>query len=164
MVSVSTELNNLYNTIHMQALNHVVFGSLIAVTINQPILAIPLAFGSHFIMDTIPHYGSDPKAPRGSNLYYARIVGDALASILIILFFLSLRPPNPMLLIVCSIAAVMPDFLWPLALYIKQKGPLWAFFKFHKLIQRESRMGIFVEIAWFTITSLLVIYKFQVFN
>ncbi len=145
----------------MQALNHVVFGSLIAVAVNQPVLAVPLALGSHFVMDAIPHYGSDPKAPRGSALYHARIVVDAVASTLIVCFFLSLHPSNPMLLIACSIAAVMPDFLWPLALVIKRKGPLWAFFKFHKLIQRESRSGIFVELGWFTITTLLVVFIIQ---
>jgi hypothetical protein len=145
----------------VQALNHTVFGTLVAVTVKVPEIAIPVALASHFIMDAIPHYGNDPKAPRGSRSYNIRIVVDALASILILLFFLGLHPVNKGLVIVCSLVAVMPDFLWPLALYIKQKGPLWGFFKFHKLIQKESRSGIFIELGWFITTTMLVIYKIR---
>jgi hypothetical protein len=158
---VATKPDNLYNTLYMQALNHAVFGSLIAVTINEPALAIPLALGSHFVMDSIPHYGEDPKMPRGSKSYYVRILADLSVSALMVLFFLSLHPVNPALLILCALAAVMPDFLWPLALVIKQKGPLWAFFVFHKRIQTESRSGIFIEAGWFVVTSALVIIKIR---
>jgi hypothetical protein len=100
----------------MQAINHTVFGSLIATTISEPAIALPLALASHFLMDAIPHYGEDPKAPRGSKAYYIRIAAE-------------------------------------------QKGPLWAFFRFHKRIQTESRAGIFVEIGWFAITTSLVVYR-----
>lgn len=145
----------------MQAVNHVVFGSLIAVTINQPLIAIPAALASHFIMDALPHYGEDPRAPRGSKYYLIRILADATASTLVVLYFISLHPPNVGLLITCAIVAVLPDFLWPLALFIKRSGPLWAFFKFHKLIQRESPNGIFLELGWFVATTSLVLYKLK---
>ena len=141
----------------MQALNHVVFGSLIAVTIEQPALAIPISFASHFVLDAIPHYGSDPKALRGSRPYIIRIVVDAILSVLVILFFLSLNPNNKALLIACAFFAVLPDLIWPLALFIKRRGPLWEFFKFHKTIQRESRKGIILETIWFMVTSSLVV-------
>lgn len=143
----------------MQALNHVVFGSLVAVTINEPLVAVPVALASHFVLDYIPHYGNDPKAPRGSKPYYIKIIADFLASVLVILLFLSLHPVNPALLIICAVMAVMPDFLWPIALYIKHKGLLWGFFKFHKSIQTESRSGMFLEIGWFLVTTSLVLYQ-----
>lgn len=143
----------------MQALNHTVFGTLVAVTINEPLVAIPVALGSHFVMDIIPHYGNDPRAARGSKAYNFKVVIDALASILILLFFISLHPANTSLVVICALATTFPDFLWPLALYIRQRGPLWAFFKFHKRIQRESRVGIFVELGWFLLTTTLVIYE-----
>jgi hypothetical protein len=145
----------------MQALNHTVFGSLVAVTINEPALAIPIALASHFVLDTIPHYGNDPKIPNGSKAYKLRVVADFVASLLILLLFISLHPPNTALLLVCAFAAVAPDALWPLALKIKHTGPLWAFFRFHKGIQTESRSGIFVEIGWFLITTSIVLYKIR---
>jgi hypothetical protein len=82
-----------------------------------------------------------------------------LASIVALLFFLSLHPAHAGLLLGCVVLAVLPDFLWPLALVVRQKGPLWAFFKFHKGIQTESRAGIFVEIVWFALTTTLVVYR-----
>lgn len=145
----------------MQAINHAAFGSLIAVTFTEPILAVPLALGSHFLMDAIPHYGNDPRAPRGSKFYYAKILADTLATIVILIFFISLHPVSTTLIIVCAVVAIMPDFLWPLALHIKQKGPLWSFFRFHKLIQRESRSGIFIELVWLTATTLIVVYRIR---
>jgi hypothetical protein len=143
----------------MQALNHTVFGSLIATTISEPTIALALALTSHFVLDAIPHYGEDPKAPRGSSAYYLRVIADLLASVVVLVFFLSLHPAHAWLLVACAILAVLPDFLWPLALVVKQKGPLWAFFRFHKGIQTESRAGIFVEIGWFAVTTTLVVYR-----
>lgn len=141
----------------MQALNHTVFGSLVAVTIKEPTLAIPIALCSHFVLDSIPHYGEDPKFAMGTRNFIYRIFADGLASIGIVLLFLSLHPPNPALLVICSFFAILPDFFWPLALHIKHKGPIWAFLKFHKAIQRESRSGIYLEAVWFVITTSLVV-------
>jgi hypothetical protein len=146
----------------MQALNHVVFGSFIAVILPDPLIAAPLAFGSHFLMDSIPHYGEDHKAPRGSRRYITRILLDTTASILIVLYFLSLKPAHPGLLMLCAFIAVSPDLLWPLALFIRRRGPLWEFFKFHKLIQKETRKGIFIEAAWFLVTTSLTIYLIRI--
>ena len=145
----------------MQALNHVVFGSLIALIVNEPVIAIPVALGSHFVLDTIPHYGNDPKAKRGSKAYNYRIVVDTIASILIVMYFVSYHPPNELLIMICAFVAVLPDLVWPLALTVKHEGPIWAFFKFHKTIQHESRKGIYLEIVWFMVSTYLVIYTLK---
>ena len=152
LISVTT-----YNNGNMKALNHAIFGSLIAVTVSEPLIAIPLSLVSHFLMDIIPHYGEDPKAPRGSRPYYISIAADATLTILVLLLFLSFHPVHAQLLIVCAFVAISPDLLWPLALFIKKRGPIWETFKFHKNIQNESRSGIYVEIGWFIITTAIVI-------
>ncbi len=141
----------------MQALNHMVFGSLIAVTVSDPVIAVPAALASHFVLDSIPHYGDDPKARMGSRAYNYRILLDILACTLVMLLFLSLHPKDPTLVLVCGLIAILPDIFWPLALIVKQKGPLWSFFKFHKKIQTESPRGIYIEIIWFILTTALVI-------
>jgi hypothetical protein len=140
----------------MQALNHVAFGTLVALVVKEPLLAVPLALGSHFVMDALPHYGEDHKAPRFSRRYYGKILVDAQISILFGAWVLAAHPPHAWLVAVCGLVAVSPDFLWPIALYIKHQGPLWEFFEFHKRIQHESRAGIFVEIAWFAATGAAV--------
>ncbi len=141
----------------VQGLNHVVFGSLIAVTIKEPTLAVPLALVSHFALDTIPHYGEHGPTARGTKGYHIRIMIDLVACLAFVFFALALGPPNPALLAVCAFLAVAPDFLWPLAVNAKHDGLLWAFFKFHKRIQTESKNGIWVEIPWFLVTTALVI-------
>ena len=34
-----------------------VTGAVIAAGLNQPVLALPLAFASHFVLDSLPHFG-----------------------------------------------------------------------------------------------------------
>lgn len=134
----------------MQAFNHVTFGALLATTLPEP-LALPLAFGSHFLLDSFPHYGEDELAPRGSRPYLVRIIIDALLSVALMLYFISRVPVAAPAIIVCSLLAILPDLLWPTAYFVRQTSNLWKFFKFHKLIQRESRLGIYYEFGYFAI-------------
>jgi hypothetical protein len=143
----------------MQALNHTVFGTLIAVTINEPALALPLAFGSHFLLDSIPHYGKDPRTDMGTKVFPIRLLIDGLASALILLLFISLDHSHVWLILGCVALALAPDFSWLLIPESKQKGRLKWFFKFHKIIQHESKKGIFVELGWFAVTTALVFNK-----
>jgi hypothetical protein len=45
----------------MTGFNHGMAGAVIALTVKQPVLAVPLAFLSHFATDMIPHFGLDEK-------------------------------------------------------------------------------------------------------
>ena len=142
----------------MQALNHVAFGTLIAVTIKQPALVAPIALASHFALDALPHYGEDPRAPRGSSLYHYRILLDGLASLTFIALICRTFPEYFGVILLGTFFALLPDFFWPHALYIKQNNRLWKFLKFHKQIQKfESPKGAYVEIIWFAATLALII-------
>lgn len=142
----------------MQGLNHVVFGSLIGLTIKQPALAAPLALVSHFALDVIPHYGNDPKLIWRSKRYHQRILLDGIACLAYTAWLVLLQPPNLGLALWCAFLALLPDLLWPITLYIKDHGWFRAFFKFHKAIQNESRPGIYVEIVWLIATTSLVYF------
>ncbi len=133
----------------MQALNHVAFGTLIAVTVKQPLLVAPLALASHFALDILPHYGEDPRAPRGSTWYHFRILVDILASLLFVGYASSQFNDYSGVVMLGSVLAILPDFFWPLALYMKPSNPFWNFLRFHKNIQKfESRGGIYLEVVW----------------
>jgi hypothetical protein len=43
----------------MMATSHAVSGAVIALAIREPVLALPLAFVSHFVLDSLPHIGLD---------------------------------------------------------------------------------------------------------
>jgi hypothetical protein len=144
----------------MQAINHTLTAGVIAITIKQPALVAPIALASHFVLDMIPHYGSYPPYARGTQAYYRIILVDGLLSTLAYLVIIHLWPQYLLAISVGVFFSLLPDLLWPLALYVKQRGPLWAYFRFHKGIQRESGKGIMVEGVWFTVMSgVLVILR-----
>jgi hypothetical protein len=41
----------------MTATNHAITGAIIAVVIDKPVIALPLALLSHFAQDALPHFG-----------------------------------------------------------------------------------------------------------
>ncbi len=142
----------------MQALNHVSFGSLIAIMVPIPALAAVVSLGSHFALDTIPHYGEDERAPRGSRPYLTRIVVDALLSVLDVIIGTMLWPEHAKIIMLCAFLAILPDLLWPLAYVASRTGLLWKFFVFHKTIQQESRGGARVEVIWLLSTVSLFVF------
>ena len=41
----------------MQVHNHLMTGAVIALAVNQPIVAAPLSLASHYVLDALPHFG-----------------------------------------------------------------------------------------------------------
>ena len=140
----------------MQAINHTLTAGAIAVTIQQPTLVAPIALASHFLLDIVPHYGSYPPYGRGTKAYYRIILVDGLLSLSAYVAMIHIWPQYRVAISVGVFFSLLPDLIWPLALYIKHRGPLWAFFRFHKGIQHESGRGIAVEMLWFTMMSGLL--------
>ncbi len=146
----------------MQALNHVAIGTLIAVTVKEPALVVPISLASHFGLDMLPHYGEDRRAPRGSGFYHARIVVDAIISLAFIAAACLYFPSLSGVILLGAFFAFLPDLFWPVALYIKKSNPFYKFFTFHKGIQKfESPKGAYVEVVWFTavVTILVVLHS-----
>ncbi len=138
----------------MLGLNHTTTAALIAVTIKTPELAIPLALASHFALDIIPHHGNDAQFEHGSAKFWPKIALDASLSLVVVAAVMIARPQQAVIIAACAFAAILPDLLWPIAWQMKRKDrPLWAFFKFHKGIQHESRKGVWVEYAWAAVSG-----------
>jgi len=135
----------------MTTTNHAITGAFIATLIRQPLLAIPLAFLSHFVCDAIPHFSSGFTFGKKSMYWY--LAGDALCAILAALFLLSQNVHDPVLLAVCGFAAMSPDLAW---LYygikdVKQgkKTHRGIISRFHSRIQwSETFAGILPELIW----------------
>jgi hypothetical protein len=41
----------------MTATNHVITGAILVAAIKNPVVALPLALASHFVLDYLPHFG-----------------------------------------------------------------------------------------------------------
>ncbi len=139
----------------MTATNHALTGAAIGLIIAQPIVAIPVAFLSHFVCDAIPHYRSSIK---GENFLKTKsfsnyLVAEVILCILIVLVIALNQPNNWALAIICAFLAASPDlFSFKRYRYAKENKNYkpGKYVKFASGIQWfEKPIGATVEFAWF---------------
>lgn len=137
----------------MRAVNHALAGALIGLTVPSPVVAMPLALASHFIVDALPHFGNGNDDARQS--WFKRfLLLDAILCGLIVALLAFYQPHNWLVAAICAFLATSPDFMWvneykraqlgkhPVA---HQKGVL----RFHAWIQWFERpIGSLTEVAW----------------
>ena len=96
---------------------HVVVGAAIATKVVNPFLAIPLAFGSHFLLDRIPHWNphlntemkKHGKPTRKSSII---VIIDVCTSLVLGFFIASKAMPDTThvaTILFASFAAILPD-------------------------------------------------------
>ena len=151
----------------MTATNHALTGALIAVVVDQPLLAIPLALASHFVLDILPHFGvsKNPKVRNASKLFRRVTITDLLICGLIFLVAPLVYDNLGVSLIVlwaCMFAAICPDLVWGYRLYRehreKRRIPKSLFSLFHSNIQWGERpWGLGVEVIWGVVVSIVII-------
>ena len=135
----------------MTTTNHAITGAFIATLIKQPLLALPLAFLSHFVCDALPHF--DVGFTFGKKSMYIYLAGDGFFAILAATFLLWQGVENPVLLALCGFAAMSPDLVW-LYYGIKNgthdnKASHGAITRFHSKIQwSATRLGLIPEVIW----------------
>lgn len=139
----------------MTLTNHILAGASIAVAVQWPAIALPLALASHFVLDAIPHFGYAGHRGYGEAIKHrlARIVGVA-DGVLAICIFVFLFSRSAWLAILCGFIAIMPD-IFGVYYYVRydNKGhtppKVFSEFqnKFHRKIQwRERPWGLTIEI------------------
>lgn len=143
----------------MTASNHVFTGAFIGLSVHQPVLAVALAIASHFVLDTIPHFGDKSRwTKRTSHLFKIILAADATIVATIFTVIAIIQPAYWQLAVACAFAAAAPDFMW-LPHYIKDlRGvPPRAYNKiehFHSRIQTERAWGIGIEVIWASIITI----------
>jgi hypothetical protein len=133
----------------MTASNHVVTGAVIAAVIDKPIIALPLAFISHFVLDALPHFGWEKR----DRTFLFILAADMAIAASVLLSIMMLQLLNWPLLVAAGIIASSPDLLWLYYLVYDLKGTQKAkgpFARFASKIQwSETTWGIIMETAWF---------------
>lgn len=134
----------------MTATSHVVTGMLLASVIHQPEIALPLAFASHFVLDSLPHFGISTKNTR---VFLPILGSDMFLAALLLLVVAGLQPAHWPIIVAAGIVAASPDLMW-LPRFIndlrrkRNKKYRW-FEKFHGSIQwSQTSRGIIVEVLW----------------
>ncbi len=113
----------------MTATAHALVGAAIAAKIQNPALALPIAFVSHFVFDKLPHWdpmtNHDKKTKK--RIFWETVTDVILSYLLVTVFFflykstqpvsplasqtLSARLPQLFYFYVCAFAAQLPDWL-----------------------------------------------------
>jgi hypothetical protein len=139
----------------MTATNHALTGATIGLLVGNPLIALPAAFLSHFICDSIPHLDThDP--PMYKRTWFTRmLLVDALVCVGIVGSLALNHPLHWQLAAICAFLATSPDLMWIneyLRVRRKQADqPMrLSIMRFHYFIQWFARpIGGLVEVAWF---------------
>lgn len=144
----------------MTATNHGLGGALLAVVFAKyPAVAIVLAPLSHFVLDSIPHFGFDKFNPNDKHFLYFLSV-DAFLAVATTLTIAFLWSEIWWLIILCAFLGASPDLMWYYYYYLKPSAKKDPIARFHTWIQwSQTPNGMVVEVIWFVSTLSVLVYK-----
>jgi len=144
----------------MTTSNHIFTGAAIALAVNQPVVALPLALLSHFVLDALPHYGIDGAGYIEAAKYKLTYVMESF-NIVGIPLLIYLLWGQPWWVWLAAGLAILPDIVWIYAYFTYERygkemvqGPIT---RMHSKIQwGERHWGILIEVPFLVCMVLLV--------
>ena len=111
---------------------HVIVGAAIAYKVTNPALALPLALGSHFILDMVPHWNPHlnteaKKFGKPTTKSTIIVAVDAVTSLISGFYIASLAQPNTahsLSILAASFFAVLPDVIEGPYFFLKMKSKI----------------------------------------
>jgi len=144
---------------------HVILGATIATKIPNPLISIPLAFGSHFLLDKVPHWNphlnTEIKTYGGvTKLTRNIVILDVTAALLSGLFIASQASVDSMhavTILVASFAAVSPDVVEGPYFFLKVRTKaIEKWIKFQKSIQADAPFAFGMATQLATVLACLI--------
>lgn len=140
----------------MTATNHAITGALIGLVVGNPIIAIPVAFASHFILDAIPHFGDVEHNSEwvNSKAFKYMLLAEPVICFTIVLLLFIAHPAHWLTASFAAFFATSPDLFWIEGFIHAKRTGVWVwsknpFLRFHDWIQWFQRpIGIVTEVAW----------------
>jgi len=138
----------------MTAINHALTGVVIGLTIANPIVAVSLAFVSHYALDAIPHFGPGQVSGLGSKFFRNFLICDALLCIALVVTLGVSHPTHWVVAVICAFVATSPDLMWAPKFFAEQKDkhskqPTYLLARIHSKVQWFERpSGLIVEVFW----------------
>lgn len=142
-----------YHSYNMLETPHVALGSAIAVAIPNPIISLPLAFASHFILDMVPHWNPhiNTEMNKFGKLTKQTLTIISVDMIFAILLTVWLAKSNPYVYL-ASFLSILPDLAeGPYFLYGWKNKYLDIILKFQRSIQANANL------FWGLVTQILII-------
>lgn len=139
-------------------LPHTLVGAAIGAKVAHPALAIPLAFGSHFLLDRIPHWNphlNTELKQNGmiSNLSTSIVTVDSLLALVGGIMVASQFPFDSSkftLVLLCAFAGVLPDVVEAPYFFLGYKNKwIVRWLEFQKSIQSDSdlKFGLLTQLV-----------------
>ncbi len=151
----------MYRVYHNAMLStpHIVTGIAIATKTTNPILAIPLAFMSHFILDMVPHW--NPHLNTEMRTYgkittrskTIIIIDTVVGTGIVLAAALTAKSPDAALLsFACASAAILPDAMEAPYFFFHWKTDfIMKWIRFQKAMQSDA------NVFWGTLTQIITI-------
>lgn len=145
----------------MTGFNHGMVGAVIALSVKQPMLAIPLSLASHYLADFIPHYGFEQKKVLKKS-FNRFLLADFLLALLCMVILAVLFPHRILLIWSCMVVAAAPDIIW---WFYRRSAKQWPegldkFTAWHFRVNNDwAHVGhIYFDAAWFGMIWAIVIW------
>lgn len=148
----------------MTEINHALTGAAIGLSTSEPALALPLAFLSHFALDSLPHFGVTwpSEVWVGSKRFKIYLAAEAILCIILVVVLAATHPKNWLVASLAAFLATSPDLFWLKRFLVVQKtardipNKSW-FDRFHAAIQwYEKPPGAAVEAVWFVGAAVII--------
>ncbi len=147
----------------MTGLNHVLTGAAIALVVKEPMLIAPLAFASHFVLDSVAHFGGHESYEYGHKHFPIIMFTDGILSATSIYAIMTFMPALAFPVALGGLMAILPDFFW--LHYYKHNKPKHWFFNFHKKIQwSETPKGAINEAVYLAMIVFIILLLLGVGN
>jgi hypothetical protein len=128
-------------------LNHALTGALLALKIEQPLVLVPMALGSHLVLDALPHYGY-PELDLDHRRWVVTGIIDGVLTVGAVMVIYLAWPQRIGHILIGVLAAVLPDLVYiPQVLVGWQPNTWWH--RLHGRVQwAEFPRGLMVDVAW----------------
>ena len=136
----------------MLVLPHVATGVALGALIGDPLIVVPAAIASHFVLDSIPHWQETMAPYHPTWKTYLRIPIDISLAIALTLYAVHIQPTALPAILLGAIFASIPDIdVITVKLPAMQRGIIKRYWDWHCRIQRE------VTTLWGVTTQLVVL-------
>lgn len=137
----------------MTATNHALTGAVVALVVKEPVLVVPIAIASHFLLDSLPHFGGLSVTSRK---FLFILAGDAGLATGLLASMIILQPTLWLIAVLGAVCAMAPDLMWfPNFLRSITDRPIKkpdSITTWHKKIQRyEQPQNMPYEVVYFVI-------------
>lgn len=148
----------------MTVTNHAAVGALIAITLKEPALVLPLAFVSHYVLDALPHFGYPGGGGLGEAFKHRLTLIYGLVDFILAVVLLFIIWHSGWLMYAAAALAVAPDAANLYRYFRREKRGLskpsqgiWLSRLHHKIQWWQKPSGLAIELVFTAVLFCLIL-------